>query len=148
MSKFIQLTCIPAGPFYLNIENVESVSMYEGKTCIRGKSMRGSEGYHVTETVEEVMALINGKRARLELPEVSPKDVIVDRSYWVYEKEGDSPHIFHARKGRKFRDGDSTIWFFNSSYGGEPIYKADCGEVTAIYGPIPYPSELSSEVRP
>lgn len=67
MSKFIQLTCIPAGPFHLNIENIESVSMYEGKACIVSTGMSAAEGYIVMETVEEVMALINGTSS--EVPE-------------------------------------------------------------------------------
>lgn len=150
MSKFIQLTSPIIGPLYLNIETLSEVFMHEGKVSVRVIGMPAADGYIVTESVEEVMALINGKPngpATIDCPKIAPEDVVVGRWYWVLDQDKDGPHIFFARRRN---DGplkaDNPVCFFKSTFDLNPIYRVECNEVTAIFGPIPLPSELSSEV--
>lgn len=82
---------------------------------------------------------MNGGSKPIDYPQVAPEDVVVGEWYWVLDQDNDGPHIFFAIPNK---------WFANSSFACDPVYSTDSDIIVAIYGPIPYPSELSSEVRP
>lgn len=78
--------------------------------------------------------------APIDYPKVAPEDVIVGRAYWVRGTPGrGGPYIVHARVDPR----DQKMQFFDGHACGNTMYRRD---ITEIYGPIPLPSGLSSEV--
>ena len=79
--------------------------------------------------------------APIDYPKVALEDVIVGRAYWVRGTPGrGGPYIVHARVDPR----DQKMQFFDGHACGNTMYRRDIAE---IYGPIPLPSGLSSEVE-